>query len=196
MKNLSFILVAILLSISSSAQFNKGRILAGGSAGYNSTTSKSKFGSNSANTIAKSSEFSLTPQVGYIIIDNLAIGAGLDFSFISSKPEADIYDEMSTRLLFQPFVRYYIEPGIFFQGALGLGSQKDKQSYQGTSQEQKYAATNWSLAVGYALFLNDRVALEPMIGYRNSNLKVKDSDTKYLDSGLFLKIGLQVYLRD
>ena len=195
MKNLLLMLL-IFVSFSTTAQFNKGRILVGGNVGFSSTTSKSKFGSSSAYTTSKSSEFSFTPQAGYFIIDNLAIGAGLNLELTTLKPEADVFDEVSTALLFQPFVRYYIKPGVFFQGAYGIGSQKDKQTYQDVTQEQKYGARNWLFAVGYAIFLNDRVAVEPMLGYKTSTLKNKDADSKSWDSSLFFKVGLQVYLRD
>ncbi|MBL7871208.1 MAG: porin family protein [Cyclobacteriaceae bacterium] len=196
MKKLIIMFSAILISAHSYAQFNKGRILAGGNVGFSNHTYKTKSAGNSANTMEKSSMFSLTPQVGYFVIDNLAVGAGLDLSVTSIKPEADISDQNNFAFQFQPFVRYYVEPGFFVQGSYGLGSSKEKQSYQGSSQEQKYSISGWSIAAGYALFINDRVALEPLLGYKSETSKDKEFDYKYIDSGLFFKLGLQVYLRD
>lgn len=142
--------------------------------------------------------FSFTPQAGYFVIDNLSAGLGMDLSFSSVKPTADIYDEFNTSIQFQPFIRYYTKPGIFFQGTYGIGSEMDKQTYNGDSQKQKYAVSSWSAAAGYSLLINNRVAIEPLIGYGSKTLKDNSTSqtNRFIDSGLFIKLGFQVYLGD
>ena len=198
MKKIVLLLIAIIISTGAFSQFNKGRILVGGNLGFNSTTSKTKIGSNSSTTNEKSIMFSFTPQIGYFIIDNLAAGVGLNLSFSKVTPTADIFGEQNTSIQFQPFIRYYIKPGIFFQGTCGLGTEKDNQTYQGSSQIQKYTVFNWSAATGYSINLNNRVAIEPQFGYGSNTLKDKSNAEirRNIDSGLFFKIGLQVYLRN
>jgi len=39
------------------------------------------------------------------------------------------------------------------------------------------------------------VAVEPQIGYGSASQKAKVSGNKNIDSGLFIRIGLQIYLR-
>jgi outer membrane protein len=201
MKKLISALIAIFISVGAFSQFSqysKGRFLIGGNLGFNSTTSKTKLGSNSSSTSEKSNMFSFTPQLGYFLINNLSAGMGLDISLSSVKPTADIYDEYNTSIQFQPFVRYYIKPGIFFQGTYGIGSEKDKQTYNGDSQQQKYMVYSWSAAAGYSLLINNRVAIEPLIGYGSKTSKDNSTSqtSRYIDSGLFIKLGFQVYLRD
>ena len=65
---------------SSHAQFNQGRMLVGGVASFSSLTTKD--GSYST----KGNVFTLSPQVGYFVINHLAVG--LDVSFGSSKQTA------------------------------------------------------------------------------------------------------------
>lgn len=198
MKKAIFTLAVILAGITSSfAQFEQGRMLVGGTVGFSSTTSKSESGSNSI-TWGNTTEISLAPQFGYFVIDNLAIGAGLDVSLSSFKPDDDDNDSeySATGVQFQPFVRYYLPAKVFFQGNFGLGSAKYEETYLGDTDEEKYGLSSWSLAAGYAIMLNDNVAIEPMLGYGSTTTKYKDSDPeeKDIDSGLFIRVGIQVYL--
>lgn len=169
----SLLLVLVLASAfhTADAQFNRGRLLAGGSLG---------FSSQKTNDISTNS-FSFQPNVGFFVVDNLAIGADLSisiFSFENGKTQSFSFD---------PFVRYYLKPGIFGEGSIGFGKVKIENDQIGSSDNSLF---NWSVGVGYAWFLNDHVALEPVIRYQNS--KFDDSD--FSTSGLALQIGLQVYL--
>ncbi|HEX8060761.1 MAG TPA: hypothetical protein VF473_07485, partial [Cyclobacteriaceae bacterium] len=77
-----------------------------------------------------------------------------------------------------------------------FGSQKSKDTPGGssTSTTTKYNTSNWSVGAGYAYFLNDYVAIEPLIGYGANIQKVSNPDIKYSQPGLFLKVGFQIYL--
>jgi outer membrane autotransporter protein len=138
----------------------------------------------------------LSPSAGYFIIDNLAVGAAIDFNASSTKPSGGTGKSSSTSVSLSPFVRYYLNQGIFFQGQVGFGSENSKYpSGGGTTTTTKYSTSNWSLGAGYAYFLNDFVAVEPMIGYgSNSQKTTSGPDVKYSYPGLFLKVGFQVYL--
>ena len=97
---------------------------------------------------------------------------------------------------FGPFARFYLPVGLFFQGFAGFGSSKfhvDVPS-PGTDIDQTNGLMSWDLGAGYAYFLNDHVALEPMVGYQSSTLSDKDSDDKNITSGLYLNAALTIYL--
>lgn len=180
------------------AQFNQGRMLVGGSAGIETSTEKDKTGSTTT-TNGKWTSISLAPQFGYFVIDNLALGAVLDNSISKYNPESDNSSDLTLiDFSFQPFIRYYLNPGIFFQGAVGIGTGKSKVSEDGQSQERTYGTSSWSLAAGYAIFLNDNVAIEPMLGYGSDVSKYASTDfapeSKDISSGLFLRVGFQIYL--
>ncbi len=200
MKKMILVLLLAVAATGAFAQFNKGRMLVGGAVGFQTYTEKTKSGSTTT-TEGRSTSISLTPQFGYFVIDNLAVGAGLDVSLSKFKPDSDNdFESSSSSFAFQPFVRYYIKPGIFFQGAVGFGSGSDKQSYQGNSDKDKFGLFNWALSGGYALFLNDYVAVEPMVGFGMSTTKYKEdtdqAEYKAINSGLFLRVAFQIYLGD
>ena len=175
------------------AQFEQGRILAGGSIGFSTNTNKTK-NNNTTTTNYKGTNLNFTPKVGYFVINNLAVGAGLDIISQSVKYDGSSNKEVSTSTVIEPFVRYYVKPGIFFNGAFGAGPGKYKYTYGSTTTTTKFNTTKWSLAAGYAYFLNNSVAIEPMIGYASSTQKAKSNDNKNVDGGLFINIGFQIYL--
>jgi outer membrane protein len=196
MKKIVTVIALALICSGAYAQFNQGRYLVGGAVGFSATTGKAK--SNSAtSTIGHYTSFSVNPNVGYFVIDNLAVGAGLGLGVSTSKGDGnDNSKHTNTKFTLTPFARYYLDPGIFFQAQVGFGSESDKDKNNGsnTTTTTKYGVFNWALAAGYAYFLNDYVAIEPMVGFKSESLKNKDADVKGIDSGLFINIGLQVYL--
>ncbi len=194
MKKVILIALTVLtFSGISFAQFEQGRILAGGSIGLKTNTNKTK-NNNTTSTNSKSVDISVNPKAGYFIIDNLAIGAGLNITSTTQKADGSTEKETYTSTSIEPFVRYYIKPGIFFQGAFGVGPGKYKETNGNTTTTTKFNTSNWSLAAGYAIFLNNNVAIEPTIGYGSSTMKLKANDNKNIDSGLFINVGFQIYL--
>jgi outer membrane protein len=192
MKKITILIIAMCAAVGSYAQFNQGRMLVGGSLAFQSVTNKYKFDGNTT-TNGKATDFSIAPQFGYFVIDNLAVGATLDFTLSKWKDDDGEYESTSTVLEFTPTVRYYLPMGVFFQGQFGIGPGKYKEDDNGIDEE-KFTRTSVAGAVGYAFFLNDNVAIEPMIGYGVSTDKYKDDDLKDVDNGLFIRVGVQAYL--
>lgn len=193
MKKITILAIAMCATIGAYAQFNQGRMLVGGSLAFQSVTNKSKFNGQST-TEGKNTDFSIAPQFGYFVIDNLAVGATLDFGLSKWKDDDGDYKSTATSFEFQPTVRYYLPVGVFFQGQFGVGGGKYKEEDDGDSDEEKFNRTSFAGAVGYAFFLNDNIAIEPMIGYGSTIDNYKDLDYKDINNGLFLRIGVQAYL--
>lgn len=175
------------------AQFNKGRYLVGGSIGFSGLTSKSD-NNGTTTTLGKSTSFSLAPSAGYFFMNNVAAGATLNLSTSSYKPDGNGTKVSSNGFTLTPFVRYYLQPGIFFQGLVGFGSSKSKATTGATTTETKYSSFDWALGVGYAYFLNDFVSIEPLLQYGSSSDKLKSTDAKNISSGINFRVGIQVYL--
>jgi hypothetical protein len=179
------------------AQFNQGRWLAGGSLGFSATTDKSK-SDQATVTNSHSTDFSLTPDVGYFIIDNLAVGGALNLSASSTKFEGSSRKNSSAIFALAPFARYYLDPGIFFQAQVGFGSHTDKTTdivnNATVTRTTKGGVGLWGIGVGYAYFLTDNVAIEPLLSYQSVSAKDKDSDTKDITSGIYFNVGFQIYL--
>jgi outer membrane protein len=191
MKKITILLITICTTFGAYAQYSKGRMLVGGSLGFSAVTDKTK-ANGTTTTLGKSTDFSFAPQFGYFVIDNLAVGAGLDIGVGKWNDEFDGDDDWNySSVEFIPFVRYYLPQNIFFQGMIGVGSQKNEY---GSGETYKDAIFSWSLAAGYAYFLTDNVAVEPLIGYGSTSWSDKDSDVKDIDMGLFLRVGFQIYL--
>jgi hypothetical protein len=195
MKKSVLIVCMFCISVASYSQFEQGTILAGGSVNFSTITEKYKTGSTTV-TNGNTTSFSFMPQGGYFVIDNLAVGAGINLAFSKYKPDNDqlSYLEYKTSTIqLSPFARYYLQK-VFFQGQVGFGSAKS-EDYEG--DDDKFSVMSWSLGVGYAAFLSDDVAIEPSIVYGSQSRKLKDSDPVYkdIDGGLLLSVGLQVYLR-
>lgn len=193
-KRIIFTFSALLLYFGAAAQIEQGRFLAGGSVGLSFQNYKSVYDGNT-NDETKTTRFSLSPRAGYFVTDAIAVGAGLNLSLSSSKYDDD--DKYNgTSISFTPFVRYYLPQRLFGQFELGLGSSKDKWTYvDDDDEEYKYKYFFWSLGVGYAYFLNDNVAIEPMVTYNASTYTDRD-DTNYKEKygSIMLQLGFNIYL--
>jgi hypothetical protein len=158
-------LFATLFAISASAAFsqgniNKGDLMLGGSAGFNS----GKFGDYKATSVA------LSPDAGYFFINNLA--GGLRVSVYSSKEKYISDETTNSGFHVAPFVRYYFLPStqkvnIFADGSFGFGQSKSKS----TNFESKNDVTMFAIKAGPAIFLTPATALELTLGYNSTKTK-------------------------
>lgn len=196
MKKIITVIAFALVCSGAFAQFNQGRYLVGGSLGL-STYTRTLKDDNTSTKVSKGINFSLSPDAGYFIMDNLAVGAGLTLGVSTGKGIGDDDSKgSSTTFLISPFVRYYLEQGIFFQAQVDAGSRtsKYKQDGSNTTNTDTNGLFNWGLGAGYAYFLNDYVAVEPMVGFQMQTEKYSDPDYKDIDSGLFIRVAFQIYL--
>jgi len=191
MKKLSVSLTFAIISISSYGQFTKGTFMVGGSFSATFETEKTKNG-NTTTTTGHTNSADMLPQAGYFLMDNLALGAGVDMRSTKSKSTDGTYVLTSNSASVAPFARYYYQK-FFGQGSFQLGSGKTKTVIDGSSSTSTYGVTGWSVAAGYAFLLNQHVAVEPQLGYGSSGQRYT-STTKDISSGLFFKIGFQIYL--
>lgn len=167
------------------AQIGQGRFLVGGSLGVDFGREYSEFRSQNVivRTTQNYTEFSFNPTVGYFFTDALALGLAVDVFTRSVEG-----NHASTIVGVGPFARYYLPINLFFEGYFGLASRRGGNNRADTG-------LGYSLGVGYALFLNDHVALEPALRFRGYALT--DGDNRDLNNGRFgtlLSIGFQIYL--
>ena len=196
MKQILAILIGLAMSTAVFAQFKKGTMMVGG--GFSATFNKDKTKSGSTTvTNGTVNSISMFPQAGYFIMDNLAVGAGVDMSSTTSKAQGSNNKSTSTSVSLAPFARYYYQK-FYGQFAFNLGTGNFKDTFGSTTTDNKYSTAGWNMAVGYAILLNEHVAVEPQLGYGSTSEKYKAVGTvpSYTDSqsGLFVRIGLQIYL--
>jgi hypothetical protein len=175
----SFIL---LCTITANAQVTKGNWMVGGSGNF--TSYKSTFQSNNIEVINTGNGFNISPNLGYFVVDNFAVGTTVGFNF--SNPSGA--NNNSHGYGISPFVRYYfrnsekiINP--FLQTSYGFGRSK---SEIGDSNK----TSGYSIKAGSAIFFNSSVALELSLNYISS--KYNNPDTTYND--FTIGIGFQIHL--
>ncbi|HEX2396044.1 MAG TPA: outer membrane beta-barrel protein [Bacteroidales bacterium] len=200
-RNLLIIAVLSLFAVSLNAQTEAGKILVGGSSELSFGAITQKYKSDDGDgTAGKITQFSLAPEAGFFVIDNLAVGLSLDMSLSSSKEDGSEFRETFTTLLAAPFVKYYYDLGKikpFAKAAVGLGSSTYKLSDGSDSETEKTGIFGWELGVGAAMFMNDNVALEVGIGYQSISQKDKqdnDIDLRIINGGIAFAVGIAVVL--
>ncbi|MBC7688487.1 MAG: hypothetical protein H7211_09940 [Aquabacterium sp.] len=182
-----FIVLLLLACIACNityCQITKGNWLLGGNASFASTNYKSDAGSKSIGFDLK-----LTPNIGYFIIDKLAAGAKVGIGKNGFKAQGTSVSSTYTDFNIGPFVRYYL-----------LSSEKlinilTEVTYQygfagGNGVSKKPTKSTFAFATGPAIYFNNSVGLEFLIGY---------STYKYAtflgsNNTIQFSIGFQFYL--
>ena len=144
------ILIAAITFLIANFNFSKlcaqhvgeGSFMIGGGISFESTVND--FGDNQ-------SKLQITPLFGFYPIDNLGIGASFLLVY------EDNFNTTRTQRGFGPFIRYYMTEGLFPQ-----------VQYVTISEERLNSTARGSgfiFSLGYTLFLNSSIGLEPSIFY-------------------------------
>ena len=191
----TLLVVAALFTVGLvNAQTEKGNMIVGGDVSLDFATNKAESNGTTVD-VGKTTEIEFSPQFGYFVMDRLAIGAELTYQSETFKPDGGGGDDKFSLVGLGPFVKYYLENGIFGQLNAGFGSGKfETTNGQGATQETKYSASTWRLGVGYAAFLNEHIAVEPMLSYGSDVLKNKDTDVKSIDNSFRISVGFTIFL--
>ena len=162
MKKIILILLLLGINFLGTSQVYKNTWMIGGSAGFNNYHSKA-----SGNT---SSLLQINPLFGFFFADNFAVGAVFGINNFGSLKSWSA----------SPFVRYYLKY-LFTEVSYGL-----KRETIGDISDNSSVLKG---SIGYAMFLNDNVALEPSL-YYSQNF----SGGKTFGSNYGIQLGLQIYL--
>jgi outer membrane protein len=192
MKKLSVSFIFAMISVVSYGQFTKGTFMLGGNFGATFNAEKTKNG-NTTTVTSHTNTVNMAPTAGYFIMDNLAVGAAVVMYTSKNKSSNGNNSTTSTSASLAPFARYYYHK-FYGQGSFQVGSGKTRFVNNGQSSESTYGTTGWSLAAGYAHLLNQYIAVEPQVGYGSVGQRFS-STNKLIDSGLFIKIGFQIYFK-
>ncbi|OKL41437.1 hypothetical protein A3841_10305 [Pontibacter flavimaris] len=124
---------------------------------------------------------------GYFLIHDLAIGLDLGISHESHMVSVEGAKQTFRRtyLLGGPFTRYYLDSGLF--GELAL-----KGGLLNFSTGAKTDIAQGTLGVGYAIFVNEKIAVEPMLSFRYTReWQGNDANVSF---GPMIGVGIQAYL--
>lgn len=159
-------------------QINRGDIILGGSASFYSRFSHYESGTTTNNTSGV--QFGISPSLLFFISDGLAIGTRLSAGFNSTE------GNFSYNIGLGPELRYYFDFGLFIKA----GVSYDLNHYE----SYKYNSITVEPAIGYAIFLNPHVAIEPSFFYNLDLINYDSSTTKYVNNYLGIQVGISIFL--
>ena len=142
------------------------------------------------NTSGNNTEITLNPTAGAFIINNLALGANFSFSYL--KTGSNVLGGSTNKITsfgVGPFARYYFTQAQvrpILHGQFNYLSQQIKVS---AAPSNTNSGLNYFLGGGAAIFLNELVSIDGLLGYDHT--KLKDLDGR---GGFAMTIGFQVYL--
>lgn len=184
----------LLFSSALFCQLNKGVWIVGGSGSFNKYNRD--FVTPTYTVIYKNTDITISPSVGYFIIDKLALG--IRPSYLSQKQE----DRGSTGIAsggkgnfnwleLGAFGRWYFlsketNYNIVSDISYSYGLQSNFGSNTGHSKTIK-------ALVGPVLYFNSSVGIELLVGY-NSQRIFNDNGTKNFNRGFLTTIGFQIHL--
>jgi hypothetical protein len=194
-KLLMFSVLLAFISIIAFGQIEKpikkGNIMTGGSFGFAREKYKHTLEEGRVASKTKTNRFEVDLYGGYFILKHFSIGLKIDYVLLRRK-EAPDYDFVHSYdyLILNPFVRYYLSSGFFGEGSVGYGFE----NWQRKESKGEKTIFNWNIGIGYSLFVNKNIAVEPKVYYsfiRMSETYLSESITENAD--LKIQIGLQYY---
>jgi len=132
---------------------SKGHFFAGGIIGYDSKRIDATLDEITISQRINSLE--LSPNFGFFLINRMALGLKANSIFTKTRYLSTNDLNKERKLLLSPFIRYYVYSDFF--GELDLGYGKVKY------EEETGTILRGLFSIGYSMFLNDKISLEPIL---------------------------------
>ncbi len=172
------------------AKVKQGSIMLGGYISASAYTYTDELTNSSERVEGNLIQAQIKTKNGYFVLHDLAVGLDITLNHtsrkVTSETEQEILPDRNTYLLAGPFVRYYLDNGIFGELTLQAGLQNFFPS------GIKYNLMEGGLGIGYAYFINEKFSIEPTLALRY--FRQIDDDRKYTTLGPVLGVGIQAYL--
>ena len=184
-----FLFAAVIFASASYAQTEKGNWFAGSDLGlsYTSETVKEKNdGTEKSNSTVSTLKF--TPNVNYFVIDNLAVGLGLEYTNSKTKGASDsenIFTIAPNATYFFP-LSANLAPFVGAKVGYAMASA-------GSSDANKDNGLVFGGKAGIAYFVNQGAALTGYLSYDHQKLKNKENSNYSITNGTF-GVGIGVAL--
>jgi hypothetical protein len=190
---------------------DKGNFMAGASIGFSSANSNTESTTPSGTVTTDNSalQFSITPRIGYFLLDGIVIGISMDYTLNQTSrpvtpgdPNSRIETETDSDLLFGPYSRLYFlaneDKALFGEVSFGFGSSSDKTNI-GTTQSTSTNVFAASIGPGFTIFSRDAIGIEALVKYNfsRSSFDIESQgvaqQTTTWTHQVDLSIGLQFY---
>ena len=184
-----FLFAAVIFASASYAQTEKGNWFAGSDLGlsYTSETKKVTNDGTEASNLTKST-LKFTPNVNYFVIDNLAVGLGLEYENIKEKGVSDSENTFAIA----PNATYFFPLSANLAPFVGAKVGYAMKS-AGSSDANKDNGLVFGGKAGIAYFVNQGAAITGYVGYDSYSLKNKANSKVETQRGL-LGVGVGVAL--
>ncbi|MBM0652807.1 porin family protein [Capnocytophaga genosp. AHN8471] len=186
------LMVAVAFSAATYAQTEKGNWMAGSDLGLSYQSSKETTSRKSGNTTVENEKttntFKFIPNINYFVINNLAVGLGLEYRHEKTKGASDATNTFAIA----PNAHYYFPIGGKLAPFVGAKVGHAWQS-EGSSDSQKSRGFLFGLKGGIAYFVNEGAALTGYLSYDHQKLKNKENSNYSITNGTF-GVGIGVAL--
>ncbi|KAA0127663.1 porin family protein [Chryseobacterium sp. SN22] len=195
---------AVALFGLSNAQMTKGDWVFSGNTGFgfNNVTTKVKVAGQSADG-PKVSTFSLTPSVGYFVIDKLAVG--IDLGLTSTMTKYDGAKDTTTTFSVMPTATYYFANDSKFVPFLGAGigyaSAKTKEQINAmgvsSSDETTVDGLAWKVKGGVTYMATQSLGINLGVSYDQFSNKetFMDTDVKTHVNTFGVNVGFSYFIK-
>lgn len=182
MKKIIYSLAFIFMGTGLWAQYTaQGNFMMGSTIGFSSANSKitQDDGSGDVETVnPASTQFNIAPSIGYFLLDDFALGIGLDYTANRVDRGEGSDNNLDSDLLFGPFARYYLpladDMAFFLEANFGFGNSSDNIEIGGVSQKLNTNIFALGLGPGFTIFSSSAVGIEALVKY---NYARSDFDT-------------------
>lgn len=181
----AFVFAAFGVNAQTTAEgFSKGSMFLSGNLGFSST----KYPGGIDDT--KVSGFTFSPEFGYFVSNNIAVGIALGIS--SSKTDYGAFEEKFTGMQVGAFGRYYFTPASRFSMFLNLGANYMTEKYEETGDpDEKYNGFGVGFGPGLHYFISNRLALQTSIGVLGFTSWKPDADGADATTSFDFNVGMQ-----
>jgi hypothetical protein len=156
---------------------DQGNFMIGSTVGF--STAKSNVSLNSRDLEEEGEgnsgiQFNIAPKIGYFVIDNLALGLGMDYTFSRVKePNQD--ETTDADLLFGPFGRFFLplddDISLFVEGTFGYGNSSDDLQVGTARQRINTNIVALGVGPGLSVYSNSGFGIEAVLKYNFARSK-------------------------
>ena len=190
------LIVAVAFASATYAQTEKGNWMVGSdlALSFNSVKETPRYDGTSGNVTTQNT-FKFVPNLNYFVINNLAVGLGLEYQSTTTKVKPVAGSETkgtASAFVIAPNAHYYFPIGGNLAPFVGakVGYAWDSV---GSSDESKSRGLLFGVKGGIAYFVNNGAALTGYVGYDHYSLKNKQENKLKAQRGTF-GVGIGVAL--
>lgn len=200
-----FVLSLFLTGWGLNGQFmQSGDFLMGSTVGFSATSSQISQSSavGGGEKTPRSVQVNLNPNIGYFLLDDFALGIGMDYTY-SFQRDADNNRRTDSDFLFGPFMRYYlpVQESMAFFGVLdfGFGNSSNENLLLAGNESVSSNIFAVGMGPGFTILSSNSIGIEAIFKYNFARSKfdtelagIKTSTTTNTNQ-FDISLGVQLY---